>query len=104
MKYQETREEAAARENISNMVRDYQAVLSSEIGIRVLCDLLTKNYFFSQCRTEEERIRRNVAVELLQNAGLLHVKTLRPLTEAIVQTGRSYPLISDAERETRPAR
>ena len=74
------------------MIRDYQALFSSGLGRRVLTDILTKNFFFSRIQTDEQRIRRNVALEILQCSGFVSTGSLKPITDALVNAGLNNPV------------
>lgn len=85
--------EKTAYENmIENRSRDYQAAFSTPALTRILADILTKNYFFSECKTEEERIKRNVAVKILEDMGVLQHQTIMPITIALIDIAKKYPI------------
>jgi len=49
-------------------------LLAREDGRYVLGHLLTRLHFFSKCETEAEMALRNIAIELLEDLGILFVE------------------------------
>lgn len=77
---------------------DYRNLFSSRTGRRVLADLLTQNYFFSEIKNDEERVRRNMAIKILEDMGVLQEKTIKPITDALVNIAKKYPIIIKGEK------
>ena len=67
---------------------DYQNILSTVSGQRVLAHLLAEYHFFQEIETIDEIAERNMLIRFLRNAGILEQKNAILLAQKLIDVGR----------------
>ena len=69
--------------------QDYQNLLASTSGQKVLAHFLMEYHFFEEIETPEEIVERNMLIRFLRNAGVLKQENVLLLAQKLINISRS---------------